>query len=39
MTPELSDVVIEDGDVVAVDLETYDPTLKTLGSGALRDKG
>ena len=39
MTPELSDVVIKDGDVVAVDLETHDPTLKTLGSGALRDKG
>ena len=39
MIPELSDVVIKDGDVIAVDLETHDPTLKTLGSGALRGEG
>jgi len=35
MIPELSDVVIKDGDVVAVDLETYDPDLKKHGSGAI----
>ena len=35
MTPELSDVIIKDGDTVAVDLETYDPELKTHGSGAI----
>ena len=39
MIPELPDVVIKDGDVIAVDLETHDPTLKTLGSGALRGDG
>ena len=39
MTPELSDVMIKDGDTVAVDLETYDPELKTHGSGAIRNKG
>ena len=39
MTPELSDVIIKDGDTVAVDLETYDPELKTHGSGAIRNKG
>jgi len=39
MIPELSDIVIKNGDVVAVDLETHDPELKTRGSGALRDKG
>jgi len=39
MTPELSDVVIKDGDVVAVDLETHDPELKDHGSGAIKGKG
>jgi len=39
MTPELSDVIIKDGDTVAVDLETYDPELKTHGSGAIRNRG
>jgi DNA polymerase I-like protein with 3'-5' exonuclease and polymerase domains len=33
--PELSDVVMKDGEVVAVDLETYDPDLKKHGSGAI----
>ena len=36
--PELADLNIKDGDVVAVDLETYDPELKTHGSGAIRGK-
>ena len=35
MIPELYDVVIKDGDVVAVDLETYDPELKKQGSGSI----
>ena len=39
MIPELSDVVIKDGDVVAVDLETHDPELKDHGSGAIKGKG
>ena len=39
MTPELSDVIIKDGDVVAVDLETYDPELKKHGSGSIINKG
>ena len=39
MIPELSDVVIKDGDVVAVDLETHDPELKKYGSGAIKGKG
>ena len=36
--PELTELDIKDGDVVAVDLETYDPELKTHGSGAIRGK-
>jgi len=39
MIPELSDVVIKDGDVIAVDLETHDPELKKYGSGAVKGKG
>ena len=35
MIPDLSDVKIKDGGVVAVDLETYDPNLKKHGSGAI----
>ena len=35
MIPELSEVKIKDGEVVAVDLETYDPDLKKHGSGAI----
>ncbi len=37
--PELAELDIKEGDVVAVDLETYDPELKTHGSGAIRGKG
>jgi DNA polymerase I-like protein with 3'-5' exonuclease and polymerase domains len=36
---ELSEIDVVDGDVVAVDLETYDPELKTHGSGAIKGKG
>jgi DNA polymerase I-like protein with 3'-5' exonuclease and polymerase domains len=39
IAPELSEVKIEDGEVVAVDLETHDPDLKTHGSGAIVGKG
>ena len=39
MIPELSDVAIKDGEVVAVDLETHDPELKKYGSGAIKGKG
>ena len=36
MIPELEELnKIKDGDIVAVDLETYDPDLKTHGSGAI----
>jgi DNA polymerase-1 len=37
--PDLEDLDIKDGDVVAVDLETHDPDLKTHGSGAIIGKG
>ena len=37
--PELSDLNLKDVDTVAVDLETHDPNLKTLGSGAIRKDG
>ena len=30
---------VKDGDVVAVDLETYDPKLKTHGSGSISGSG
>ncbi len=36
---ELKEIDVVDGDTVAVDLETYDPDLKTLGSGAIRGVG
>jgi len=39
MISELPDVVMKDGEVVAVDLETYDPDLKKHGSGAILGKG
>ena len=39
MIPELDVLDIKDGDVVAVDLETHDPDLKTHGSGAIVGKG
>ena len=39
MIPELSDVTIKEGEVVAVDLETHDPELKKYGSGAIKGKG
>ena len=34
---EIDDIV--DGDTVAIDLETYDPELKTHGSGAIKGVG
>ena len=37
--PELTELDIKDGDVVAVDLETHDPELKTHGSGAIIGDG
>jgi len=37
--PEPSDLNLKDVDTVAIDLETYDPNLKTLGSGAIRGDG
>jgi DNA polymerase I-like protein with 3'-5' exonuclease and polymerase domains len=37
--PELSDLNLKNVDTVAIDLETYDPDLKTLGSGAIRNNG
>mgnify|MGYP003674991729 CR=1 FL=1 len=39
MISEIPDVVMKDGEVVAVDLETYDPDLKKHGSGAILGKG
>ena len=35
----LSDLDLKDIDTVAIDLETYDPNLKTKGSGAVRKDG
>jgi DNA polymerase I-like protein with 3'-5' exonuclease and polymerase domains len=37
--PETSEIEIESGETVAIDLETYDPQLKTHGSGAIIGKG
>ena len=37
--PELFELDLKGEDVVAVDLETYDPELKTKGSGAVRGVG
>jgi DNA polymerase I-like protein with 3'-5' exonuclease and polymerase domains len=37
--PQLSDLDLKGIDTVAVDLETYDPNLKTKGSGAVRKDG
>ena len=37
--PELSDLDLKNVDTVAIDLETYDPHLKTLGSGSVTGKG
>jgi len=37
--PELSEVIVKDGDVVAIDLETHDPELKKHGSGSIINKG
>ena len=39
IAPVVSEVQIDDGEVVAVDLETHDPDLKTHGSGAIVGKG
>ena len=39
MLPFLEDIEVKDGDIVAVDLETYDPKLKTHGSGAIIGDG
>jgi DNA polymerase I-like protein with 3'-5' exonuclease and polymerase domains len=37
--PQLTDLDLTDIDTVAVDLETYDPNLKTKGLGAVRKDG
>jgi DNA polymerase I-like protein with 3'-5' exonuclease and polymerase domains len=37
--PQLSELNLEGIDTVAIDLETYDPNLKTKGSGAVRKDG
>ena len=37
--PETSEIEIESGETVAIDLETYDPQLKTHGAGAIIGKG
>ena len=37
--PEFSDMDLTGVDTIAIDLETHDPDLKTLGSGAIRGKG
>ena len=38
-SPKLTDLDLKGVDTVAVDLETYDPDLKTKGSGAVRGNG
>ena len=37
--PDVNDLDLKDIDIVAVDLETYDPNIKTLGSGWARNDG
>ena len=37
--PRIEDLDLEGVDTVAIDLETYDPNLKKLGSGAIRGDG
>ena len=37
--PQLTDLDLTGIDIVAIDLETYDPNLKTKGSGAIRKDG
>ena len=37
--PQLTDLDLTGIDTVAIDLETYDPNLKTKGSGAIRKDG
>ena len=37
--PELYELDLTDVEVAAVDLETYDPDLKTKGSGAINKNG
>ena len=37
--PALTDLDLEGIDIVAIDLETYDPDLKDKGSGAVRNNG
>jgi len=37
--PQLKDLDLTDIDIVAIDLETYDPNLKTKGLGAIRKDG
>jgi DNA polymerase I-like protein with 3'-5' exonuclease and polymerase domains len=37
--PQLSELNLEGIDIVAIDLETYDPNLKTKGLGAVRKDG
>ena len=37
--PQLTDLDLTGIDTVAIDLETYDPNLKTKGSGAVRKEG
>jgi DNA polymerase-1 len=37
--PDVNDLDLKDIDIVAVDLETYDPDLKRKGSGAVRGVG
>ena len=37
--PQVSELDLTDIDIVAIDLETYDPNLKTKGLGAVRKDG
>ena len=37
--PEVADLDLKGIDTIAIDLETYDPNLKTKGSGAIRKDG
>jgi DNA polymerase I-like protein with 3'-5' exonuclease and polymerase domains len=37
--PEVADLDLKEIDTIAIDLETYDPNLKTKGSGAIRKDG
>ena len=39
VVPDISELDLKGIDTIAIDLETYDPSLKKKGSGAIRGEG